>query len=155
MALLQKETINIIANKPLSSCHPWAAELLTGLDGCRALARLLGRVRETAARPTSCYFFLSWILAIFSQLFYAADITRQWVYELKIKRALLKLLFFCSLLIFFQSCRAVKSGTPRHLLMLSRRLRKAAKLECPLVCLPQPFAITPAKIVCLAEKGAE
>lgn len=41
------------------------------------LARLLGRVRETAARHTSCHFFLPRTLAIFSQLFCAADVTRQ------------------------------------------------------------------------------
>lgn len=102
--LLEKETINIIANKrgvPPSSRHPRAAELLTGLDGCRALAKRLGRGRETAARPASCHFVLSRILAIFSQLFYAADVTQPWVYEFEMKRALLKLrLLFCRLVNF-------------------------------------------------------
>lgn len=104
MTLLEEESINIIANKrglPPSSHHPWAAELSTRLDGCRALAMLLGRERETAARPASSHFALSRLLAIFSQLFYATDVTRGWVYKLKIKRALLKLrLLFCRLVNF-------------------------------------------------------
>lgn len=39
--------------------------------------------------------------------------------------------------------------------MLSSRLRKEAKLECPLACLRQPFPITPAEIACLAGEEAE
>lgn len=97
MALLEEETV---ATKPIkeglpSSHQPRAAELSAGLDGCRALARLQGRVRQ---RQLTGHFFPSRILAIFSQLFYAIDIIRQWVYELKIKWALLKpLLLFCHL----------------------------------------------------------
>lgn len=76
MALLEEETV---ATKPIkeglpSSHQPRAAELSAGLDGCRALARLQGRVRQ---RQLTGHFFPSRILAIFSQLFYATDIIRQ------------------------------------------------------------------------------
>lgn len=78
-----------------SSLQRWAAELSAGLDDCRALARLQGRLRH---RQLTGHFFPSRILAISSQLSHAADITCQWVYELKIKWALLKaLLLFCHL----------------------------------------------------------
>lgn len=78
-----------------SSLPPWAAKLSAGLDDCRALARLQGRLRQ---RQLTGHFFPSRILAIFSQLSYATDITCQWVYELKIKWALSKpLLLFCHL----------------------------------------------------------
>lgn len=102
-----------------------------------ALEQAWGWPSRAAARPTSHHSFLSHVLAIFSQLFYAINVTQQWVYELEIKRALFKLLLSTILLIFFQSWHAAKLGTfPCAQQPLKERSQTRVPFSLPATTLP-------------------
>lgn len=104
MALLTKETINITANPlpSLSILSPSLSSQALDWDGwMRGPDKAVGQGKEDSCQGYLCHFFLSQILAVFSQLLYVTDITRQWIYGLKIKRGFQKqLLLFCCLVNF-------------------------------------------------------